>query len=350
MEWKKDYLEKAFDLMAEQEALYQSSSFWEEACKKISKTFVESDFNNFRRDQQGLNFFIPTYGFPGNSFSKVNIGKIMELFYEPELRKNYLAQENFLKGDLLANADYRVLKAANSKDDTLDLLSFSESSFGNPIEQFEIEDKIFSRSSLNYLLGLSFLKTLLPNFIPNKVLEIGGGFGTLGEILFKIPGQDIKYIDIDLPPIFVIASEYIRNACELNDDDYLLSSLDDTDDEINIENLPSFSFLPSWEIKQLRGKVDLFVNFISFQEMEPTIVKNYLRVVSDLNVEVVLLRNMREGKQKATKESTGVISPIVTDDYSKFLPDYELIGSNVLPFGYTTVDDFNSELLVFKRK
>ena len=44
---------------------------------------------------------------------------------------------------------------------------------------------------------------------------------------------------------------------------------------INIKNLPKYSFLPNWEIENLVGDIDLFVNFISFQEMEPQIVKNY---------------------------------------------------------------------------
>jgi hypothetical protein len=111
-----------------------------------------------------------------------------------------------------------------------------------------------------------------------------------------------------------------------------------------------FSFFPSWEIERLRGKIDLFVNFISFQEMEPDIVKNYLNIVSSLEPDVILLRNMKEGKQKATKATVGVISPIMSKDYGKFLPHYELVSSNIIPFGYTTMDDFNSELLLFKRK
>ena len=52
-----------------------------------------------------------------------------------------------------------------------------------------------------------------------------------------------------------------------------------------------------WQIEKLKGKIDLFVNFISFQEMEPEVVKNYLLKVINLKPKYILLRNLREGKQ-----------------------------------------------------
>ncbi len=346
----KEYLEKAFLEMNNKDALYQSTSFWKEACKKISKNTNDKGLKNFRNEIDNLHFFVPTYGYPGNSFSEEGLQRVLDLFSRDDAKKNFLALEKYLSGDLLALADYRVFKAANKKDDALNLLNFSESAFGSPSEHFEIEGCKYSRSALNYLLGLSLLKSTLPDFIPQTVLEIGGGFGTLGEILNQIPHYEIKYIDIDLPPVFFIASEYIRNACSLDDNEYMLSSLNDSDDVIEISELPRFSFLPSWEIEKLKGKIDLFVNFISFQEMEPDVVSNYLSIVSSLDAEVILLRNIKEGKQKATGGGVGVITPIVSDDYATFLPNYSLVDTNTIPFGYTTVDDFNSELLVFKKK
>jgi hypothetical protein len=59
---------------------------------------------------------------------------------------------------------------------------------------------------------------------------------------------------------------------------------------------------------------------------------------------------MREGKQIKTTEKTGVEVPIKHEDYLNMLPDYELIESNVHPFGYQTVDGFHSELLLLRKK
>ena len=50
-------------------------------------------------------------------------------------------------------------------------------------------------------------------------------------------------------------------------------------------------------MEDLEGDIDLFVNFISFQEMEPDIVINYVKR-SQVYPKYILLRNLREGKQK----------------------------------------------------
>jgi hypothetical protein len=108
--------------------------------------------------------------------------------------------------------------------------------------------------------------------------------------------------------------------------------------------------LCAWQLEKLRGQVDLFVNFISFQEMEPHIVRNYLSHVARLGTRWVLLRNMREGKQKRSAgHHVGVDTPILGDDYLAMLPGYELVARNVLPFGYRTVDGFHSELLLLRK-
>ncbi|NIB31764.1 putative sugar O-methyltransferase [Pseudonocardia sp. MCCB 268] len=44
------------------------------------------------------------------------------------------------------------------------------------------DGRLFSRSSFNYLRGLVLLKRAVPDLDVSTVLEIGGGFGTLGEI------------------------------------------------------------------------------------------------------------------------------------------------------------------------
>ena len=80
MSFKKDYLERAFSIMSKKSSLYQSSSFWEDACKKISNNVSNDGLENFRSEISNLHFFVPTYGFPGNSFSKKKHSKNIESF------------------------------------------------------------------------------------------------------------------------------------------------------------------------------------------------------------------------------------------------------------------------------
>jgi len=339
------YLEE----LKSQPELYRPGIFWEKALHDIAASYCRSGHDNFRNDGLNLSFFVPTYGMPGNGFDKKTLKNIIPSNLTNCNKKQKAFIEMSLNGHFHALSDYRTFKASNSDVDKFNILEFSESSDGNPIEHFEFENRYFSRSSLNYLLGVSFLKKHFPNFIPETTLEIGGGFGTMGEILGKSSLKNFKYIDLDLPPIFLIAENYLKNAFE-SEDLTFFDHFEDNGEKIQISELSNFTFLPNWKIDNLEGKIDLFVNFISFQEMEPDIVKNYIRGIQKLEPDLVLLRNMKEGKQTAKDGQVGVKEPIFTKNYLEYFSSFELVASNVLPFGFSTVDGFNSELLLLKRK
>ena len=343
-------LDQAFADMQQQNDLYKPSTFWADASVKIAAALKQHGVENFRRIADTLIFFVPTYGCPGNSFTP-QMQSALQRYIEqsfPDAIKAHKTIELLLSGYQSALADYRVFLAADNPATSPRLSDFSESDFGNPVEQFEFDGRKFSRSSLNYLLGLQLLKQYLDSDI-HTVLEIGGGFGTLGEILAKSDIPKLRYIDIDIPPTSFVAEQYLKAALPQR----TVTSYMDTrnQDSIDIAQLADIAVLASWQLPKLHGQVDLFVNFISFQEMEPHIVKNYFQHVDRLNTKWILLRNIREGKQvKKHKDDLGVEQPIRSDDYITMLPNYSLITRQVHPFGFKTVDNFHSELLLFKRK
>ena len=329
-----------------QDALYQPSSFWRKALLDINANFVKKGISSFRREDINLKFFVPTYGPPGNGFSESDKSELAsKTYFKNKKQKSHFL--NFFNGTSQAFADYRTFLSSCRDNKKIDLLKFSESKVGNPIEHFSFDNRLYSRSALNYLLGLSFLRTVDPKFFPKIILEIGGGFGTLGEILGKTLNYQFKYIDVDLPPLFLMAESYLKK-CFRNK--FSFSQFSEKQSPfVEIKKLSSLTFLPNWKLEYLHGEIDLFVNFISFQEMEPDIVKNYVRLISKLNPKYILLRNLREGKQKQTKTNLGVIKPILKNDYLRFFSTYTLLKSNVVPFGYKTVDGYHSELMILKR-
>jgi len=345
-------LTTARDDMRTQNELYRPSAFWEEASSRIVDEICEHGIHNFRRLRYPLSFFVPTFGSPGNFFSQANAELLHTTLEQvaPEANKAQLSLSQFLSGETSAKADYRVLLAADSPDKLPYLHTFSESKVGHPVEHFEFEGRCFSRSALNYMLGLSLLKKHLGlDEVPRTVLEIGGGFGTLGEILANAGIEGLHYVDIDIPPTSYVAQYYLTEALGVEKVTSYAQTKEQS--EIEISQLTPISVLCAWQIEKLRGDVDLFVNFISFQEMEPHIVKNYLQHVARLNTRWVLLRNMREGKQvKKPGQLAGVETPILSEDYLSMLPGYELVERNVHPFGYLTVDGYHSELLLLRRK
>lgn len=329
-----------------QNPLYKPSIFWAEASMELVEDFEAQGIENFRSLESSLLFFVPTYGYPGNGLSPDLVKQLHQTLAVEGNAKQYIFFEQVFSGYTSALADYRVLKASNPSNSFPHFTEFSESLVGNPIEHFEFDGRFYSRSALNYLLGLSFLKQFTDFSDIKTVLEIGGGFGTLGEIVLKtLP--DVQYIDVDIPPTSFASEYYLQQVFGTEN----ISTFDTTQQMtiLPIESLKPASVLNAWQIEQLMGTVDLFVNFISFQEMEPDIVQNYLQQVKRLNPKWILLRNMREGKQLRKNHRFGVETPILSESYIEMLGGYELVGRNVMPFGYKTIDNFHSEILLFKR-
>jgi putative sugar O-methyltransferase len=343
-------LNLAREEMKRQNDLYRPSSFWDAASDRLVNELSARGVEDFRRLPTALSFFVPTYGTPGNGFRDEQATTMLEYFRSGlgGASKPMLSINQFFSGHFWALSDYRVLLAADDPRKLPHLHTFSESSVGSPVEHFEFDGRQFSRSALNYLLGLSLLKKHLNGDTPRTVLEIGGGFGTLGEVLSSSGIDGLKYIDIDIPPTSFVAQHYLGEV--LGKGNVATYAQTATMARIEIDTLPKASVLCSWQIERLRGTVDLFVNFISFQEMEPHIVRNYLDHVDRLGARWVLLRNMREGKQQRKGNSVGVEIPLLSEDYLAMLQRYELVERNVHPFGYQTVDGFNSELLLLRRK
>jgi putative sugar O-methyltransferase len=341
-------LARAREDMLTQSALYRPTIFWDEASSRIVSEICAEGVDRFRSLSTALGFFVPTYGAPGGGFSTEQSKDLNDWLASalPLEKKPQLALQQFLSGHMSALADYRVLQAADDPRKLPYLHTFSESTVGQPVEHFAFDGRFFSRSSLNYLLGLVLLKKHLHGDVPRTVLEIGGGFGTLGEVLASAGVKDLRYIDIDIPPTSFIAQHYLSEV--LGKDKVATYAQTANSELIEIDALPQASVLCSWQIEKLRGQVDLFVNFISFQEMEPHIVKNYLSHVTRLGARWILLRNIREGKNVRKDDWVGVDTPILADDYLAMLPGYELVERNVIPFGYQTVDGFHSELFLLK--
>ena len=328
--------------------LYEPGIFWKKALEQIENRYIEKGIKDFRSDRLNLSFFVPTYGCPGNTFDNSFVEKIQKICKSQYSQRQLKEVETRFDGSKDAYADYRAFKIASIFNDPLGLLKFSESKIGSPTEHFNYGGSWFSRSSLNYLLGLCFLFSVFPKFRPKRVLEIGGGFGTLAEILGKSNLINLRYLNLDLNPMFSIAKDYVT---EVFIRDKRLSVTDQIPKtEFSMNELETFSFFPNSKIEYLTGTIDLFVNFISFQEMEPEIVKNYANNVVRLKPKLILIRNLREGKQIQKGDDLGVKTPILKENYLEMFSDYSLAKNNVLEFGHRTADGFNSELLLFKRK
>ena len=335
--------------MESQSALYKPTNFWKDASLAISKEFIQNDMKGFRSFSTCMGMFAPTYAFPlylKNKTLFTNVKKTLKVSTQD--KKSNIKLDMLIRGEAQAFSDYRVLNASN-KDFQPYTDKVSESNIGNPPEQFTFEERTFSRSFLNYLLGLNFLKKHVDTTSIKTVLEIGGGFGTLGEILLSDKRNNCFYINVDIPPVVFASSYYLKELFgEKNIGDY--SKLRE-EKVLSIEKLKQeykALDLCSWQLPKLEGTIDLFVNFISFQEMEPDIVQNYCNHISRLAPKYILLRNIQEGKKQLDVDYiNGVKEPIIGDRYDTFFPEYQLIQTDASIFGLKMEDGFHSQLRLY---
>lgn len=338
--------------MQKQNRLYKPTTFWEYGSKLLIDELETNDIKDFRKLHFTRSFFVPGYSaveyFDNPDKYQPTINKFDEIVQD---KRFVVRLERLFTGYTSAFNDFRVLKASNiNKTPYTDRVS--ESTVGNPMEQHIFENRKFSRSFLNYLLGLNFLKKHVDTSSIKTVMEIGGGFGTLGEILLSDGRNNFFYINADIPPVAFVSTYYLQEifGAESIADYECLRDKEVLDIKDLSEKYQALN-LCSWQIPSLSGSIDLFVNFISFQEMEPDVVENYCYHIDRLQPKYILLRNMLEGKRKKSDNfQAGVIEPILGNDYDKFLANYTLVAQDSEIFGFVTEDGFHSQLRIYERR
>jgi len=337
---------KLNQLQKKQSNHFQTTSFWEKATHELVSCIEDQRLKDFRRDKACLSYFVPTYGPPGLGLSDHIFEQICQT-KKDLTEKQITTLKNFFNGTTQAISDRRAINAC------IEVLGFNpfkgliESSVGNPIEHHNIEGTKISRPMANYMLGLLFVLSHLKSIRVETVVEIGGGYGALGELLFGSNLETNLYINFDIPPTCIFAEFYLKQVLKNNfKSDLSLPWPSQT----KIEQLSGAHVRPNWDIQFLEGSPDLFVNFHSFQEMEPDVVRAYLNEINRLKPSYLLLRNIKEGKQKRRRNTAGVISPVKAQDYTDWLDQYELIAADSFTFGNVTADNFHSELTLWGHK
>ena len=338
--------------MQNQDKLYKPTTFWQYGSKLIIDELEQNDIKDFRNLRITRSFFVPGYSAVEYLENPSKYDYVIDDFDKIISDKRFTTRlKRLFNGYTSAFNDYRILQSSNINKIPY-TNEVSESKVGKPIEQNKFNDRYFSRSFLNYLLGLNFLKQNVNTSKIKTVMEIGGGFGTLGEILLKDERNNAFYINADIPPVAFVSSYYLQEVFGKNN----IACYDDTKD-LDIINIEKFKKthkalnICAWQIPKLKGKIDLFVNFISFQEMEPDVVQNYCNYIEKLEPKYILLRNMLEGKRvKSDDYLAGVDEAILGEHYDKFLPSFKLIKQDSEVFGFITEDNFHSQLRIYERK
>ncbi|CUJ15202.1 putative sugar O-methyltransferase [Cognatishimia activa] len=326
--------------------LYKPTNFWSSGFPSILKDIEALGIESFRSHPSAAFFYVPVYA--SNTLRKR--GKfVLPLARLMSERKKQKFMRRLTREDRALD-DYRIFRASSVKGG-LDLDSVSENSAGGG-ERFEFGDRSYSRSMLNYMRALNLYKREVDSSDLISVLEIGGGYGTLGEILLKAV-TDGFYVNVDIPPLAAISTYYLR---EVFGADNVLGYTQSRDmDEIDLDELRKkyrAVVLCPWQLPKVTGQMDLFANFMSFQEMEPEVVSNYIKIVQPIVAKHVLTRNSAVGKKLATKEGeVGVMRQVKSEFIQQEFDQFETIAKDSFVYGAENLSgSYVSEVVVMERR
>ncbi|CAM2066460.1 Putative sugar O-methyltransferase [Sulfidibacter corallicola] len=337
--------------MAKAPELFRPTLFWSNAMKPILADLKRHGVTQFRSHMSALDMYVPTYIKREYLLNREATDQAIQQLAasNPDLARLFLGH---LNGSVEAKRDWEIFCAADSHQPPAFDQVF-ESAAGCPVEQHHFSGKSFGFAMLRYLKCLAFLKKHVDTKPITNVLEIGGGFGSLGEIFLRSHSKKYFYLNIDIPPTAYISSWYLETLFGPN----AVATYDQTRDQgtIDIEWLRANEFRAAvicpWQLPKVKGNFQLFANSSSFQEMEPEVVANYAKHLDGLVSHYLLLKNSRHGKPSAQSETdVGVKQQTTRDHYIQYFSGFDVVALNADIFGETTEQGFESEVMVFRRK
>lgn len=304
--------------------VYRPTNFWGPGVTQLLDDMTTRGLGAFKRWPTSKFWFYPLYG-SGFSNATMDQTYVRAKELNPAVAKGWF--HNALNGSLEAARDFDAARLAWDQDRwPVDLEMFGESAVGQPPQHYEMvpgSGVRYGRPYLNYLLCLAALSKHVDT-PPQSFLELGGGFGVLGEIVLA-RDPEARYVNLDLPPLVVVAAYYLS---ELFGEDRILAC--DQVAPAGALTVPQSACLPNWRLPDLAGTFDAFVNSYSFQEMEPDVVRHYVDKVSEIGPTYVVSLNSLKGKPKVSDgHAIGVVEPVTSSRIIEMFEQrgYQLCGT-----------------------
>jgi putative sugar O-methyltransferase len=222
-----------------------------------------------------------------------------------------------------------------------DIRFMPASKVGRPFG-FDFRGRFYTTSWLNYYLRYVYVARFI-NLSQKIIIEIGPGSGKQAHLL-KLAHPDCTIVVFDIPPQSYVANQYL--SAVLGDDCIgydktreFRSSADFTAGKVHV--------LCNWQIEIIREfSFDLLWNAASFQEMEPDIVRHYLKACSGAS-NVYLMEAMTGQTVAPNAGEHGVLKATTMETYRSALKKYELrdlfaapLATPIHPINYQYVDSF----------
>jgi putative sugar O-methyltransferase len=227
----------------------------------------------------------------------------------------------------LQHTAYHFVKLFGEHVGARPLDAFECSLVGNPEDVFEIEGRTYTMRGLYYYLRYAYCCQFVDFDRITLLVELGSGSGKQIEVIRKLHPH-ICILAFDIAPQLYVCEQFLSAVFPSSIVSYaqtrtftereIKECARSSSGKIFIFGTGKFPLIAS-------TTVDLFWNAVSFQEMEPDVVANYLQYVNQ-SAEAVFLQQRMEGKKIAPKrDEPGVLRPTTLDDYRRGLSAFDLV-------------------------
>jgi putative sugar O-methyltransferase len=234
--------------------------------------------------------------------------------------------------DDLKFAAYHTAKMFGQLAGARSIEEFSISKAGNPSDVLEIGGRSYTMRSLYYYMRYAYCCKFIDFDKVNVIAELGAGSGKQVEVIRKLHSK-VCYLIFDISPQLYVCEQLLKSIFPGSVVSYRITR----EPGFVIKPQPGQIYiLGSWRFPLIETvNVDLFWNAVSFQEMEPDIVLNYLGFVNRCAGHVFLQQMMQGKNVAAAPGCPGVLKQTEIRHYRQGLSHFELIdlSSCVRPLG-----------------
>lgn len=295
--------------------LFKAGRYWQEYEEKIINQIKSVDLNQLRSGKYPV---FATFGFNEAVYHYRHDSSVLSLAYKKFVRKFLLrggwALPYNLKLHDIREMAFRHAELLGELTGSRSIRELGVSLFGSPQDVFKMKDQSYTMRFLSFYVRYCFVNRYV-RFQGNEiVVELGSGSGHQVEILKKLYPK-MTILCFDLPSQLFLCEQYLVNALP----ERTIVSSRDTLKMTSLSGLEKGKvyMFGNWMFPLLENfSFDMFWNAASFGEMEPNIVRNYLRYIDNGCGWVYLLQ---AAKGKESSESKGVKQPINFDFYSEVL-------------------------------
>ena len=333
--------QRSLDELAAAESLYRPTSFWGPGLEALLADLRGRGLETFKSWPTASWWFYPRYGV---GYTNAVMDKVVA-FAQPLLAEVTAPQwtRSALTATPEVRRDFDALRLAwDQRSWPCDLEGLGESTVGKPWQYYRLTGAAhgWTRPYLNYALCMAALSRHV-EAPPRRFLEIGGGFGSLGEFLLTRDPEAV-YVNVDIPPLLTVASWYLRELFGGR-----VAVYDSGVPSSGPLELAGSAVMPNYRLSDITAEFDVFVNSYSFQEMEPDVVENYVDLVVARGITWAVSLNSRLGKKLHSKEEPGVLDPVTSSRIIEMFErrGFELVATYDSPLVYSA-----AQLAVLRRR